>query len=214
MAIAAPAVRKEGQTGRPEVVGRGVLAGSTGAARGPGLPVPSRPDVRSGPPSPLLTRRWLRFGIPAALATYSGSTLWVGVARAVSPGRSLRASGPFAHSEVAALRHPAYAGHLRRLDGTGNPSILGVAHPRRVSGNGRPEGEPHQAARGGWACRLRKELMQAAPSSPSAPTPRKRQRPPGRRPPAVRGTLGVPRDRASPPGPGWPGGREVRTPRT
>jgi len=40
-----------------------------------GLPAPSRPDVRYGPPGPSLTRRWLRCGILPALATYAGSTV-------------------------------------------------------------------------------------------------------------------------------------------
>ena len=82
-------------------------------------------------------------------------------------------------------------------------------HPRRVSGNGRPEGQPHQLAQGSLGETTPGGVDASPARSRRAPSPRQRQRPPGRRPPAVRGTLGVPRDRASPPGPGWPGGRTV-----
>ena len=61
--------------------------------------------------------------IPAACAGEVRDSCGAGVARAASPGRSRRPSGASAHSEVAALRHPACAGHQRRLDGTDNPSL-------------------------------------------------------------------------------------------
>jgi len=63
-------------------------------------------------------------GCPCHMWSGHSVTGWrrkLGAARAISPGRSLRASMPFARSMLAALRHPAYAGQQRRLDGTGSP---------------------------------------------------------------------------------------------
>jgi len=51
-----------------------------------------------------------------------------GWARAVSLGRSLRASMPFARSMLARSRHPAFARQQRRLRGTGPP----LANPYSV----------------------------------------------------------------------------------
>jgi hypothetical protein len=165
-----------------------------------------------------LARRWQRRGLPRR----AGSPSWRGTTRPMSNSRKgsgmpmprrrtfAAAFQAYALSETSALRHPclrwpstpalrAWTPRQTMLhEGRGSPGL--VREPYRF--HRELLQRPRTRAASGWLGMSTPEGVDARPAcSRRVPAPRQRQRPPGRRPLAVWGTLGVLRDRASPPGP-------------
>ena len=142
---------------------------------GAGLPMPHRRTFAAGI-LPIL------FGTASA-ARIDLRLAWLGAAHALSPGRSLRASLPFAHSEVAALSPSGLRWPPTPARGHGQPLPR-----RRLRGTA-----VHAAAAGRAACPG--SAVRRIVEPPSAAAPR-RLRTPGRRPPPGWSHLGC--DHAGP----------------
>ena len=104
---------------------------------GAGLPMPHRRTFAAGI-LPIL------FGTASA-ARIDLRLAWLGAAHALSPGRSLRASLPFAHSEVAALSPSGLRWPPTPARGHGHPSL--VVDCEELPCTQRPQAAPRAQAR-------------------------------------------------------------------